>query len=658
MNSAASNGILEWRGLRLGWALDCGDLHAPAATFGPEAMRHRKAVRTQDGGWRMVWSGHPLLGDTFTVTVVWSPLEDGWSGRIAYAGLRGKLRVEAIRFPVVSLDYPAEGVRILAGQSQGWIYRFAPNAADGDLVDPHAYCSFQMAAALLGGHGLYLDHQDSRYNIKFYRWRKADGRLEYQGIHPCPCPKRRPTSGRLAFASSVRLFVGDWFEAARMYRAWALTAPNFRRRIPARKNPLREIALWLWNRGDARTVIPPAEKIAREAGVPVALDWYWWHHNPYDTDYPDYWPPREGEDAFRNSLRRLKRHGIYTQVYVNGLAWDLEAKSFPQGGRESVVVSRDGTPYAVEFNCYTHRRLGYACGEGAPFQAKIREVLQRLAACGLPGIYLDMIGCATMHPCYNPAHRHAPGGGNYQVRGYRRFVKSLRREHPGMPFSTEACNEAYLDLFEAVILLSSSMERCGNQDWIDCVPAFSAIYHGATALFGNYALPDGIPPWDPLWPPRERWKHEREWDVVYPDQFYLEAARTVIWGMQPTVCNFQLKHTEGRFTKMYRFLRDLARFYYAHRDFLFDGEMLPPGTLECEEHPMEFLQRGLFTTEAKHTVLRRTLPAVLHSRWKAPDGRKALVLINYTARLQRARFADVETALPPRSARCVENTTG
>ena len=76
--------------------------------------------------------------------------------------------------------------------------------------------------------------------------------------------------------------------------------------------------MWLWNRGRIDCVFPPAERLAADAKVPIALDWYWWHHNPYDTDYPDFWPPREGVEAFKAAVKRMNDQGIYTQVYING----------------------------------------------------------------------------------------------------------------------------------------------------------------------------------------------------------------------------------------------------------------------------------------------------------------------------------------------------
>ena len=212
-----------------------------------------------------------------------------------------------------------------------------------------------------------------------------------------------------------------------------------------------------------------------------------------------------------------------------------------------------------------------------------------------------------------------------------------------------------MDCVDSEIVLSPSYERCGNQEWIESVPAFSAVYHGGVAVFGNYALIDGIPPWDPLWPAREKWKNERDWHAECPDQFALELARTVAWGMQPTVCNLTMEHIrDARFADDYQWIISLARFYHAHREFLYDGVMLSPDGFECAEHEVRFLQRGLFTTEDKLNIQRRMRPVILHSVWQAPDGRKALVMLNYTRSSQTASYSGQNYTLPPRTAHCIE----
>ncbi len=639
-------GRLNYGPRKLGWAIALGDLKEPVTTIGPEQMKSFTCKKEKDTV-NIVWKGCEAAGDDFTVSVTWEKFREGWQGSISYQGNSSKLFVEEIHFPVVDMPFPGKCAHLLVGNEQGWIYSFNDTAPDGKLLLAN-FIGMQLTVAMADDEEcLYVDHRDTKGYLKKYGWFKQGKNLSYHGVQHQPCNYRTRRKGGQTYKSTVIAYRGTWYQASQYYREWALTTPLFKRHL--KNNPLREIAMWLWNRGEIETVIPPAEKLQNDAGVPVALDWYWWHGNPYDTDYPHYWPPREGEKAFKKAIARLNKQKIYTQVYINGVAWDLEAPSFKNGGKEALTITRNGTPRAVEYNCYTKRKLGTCCGEGTVFHGMIRDMVKKLADCGLPGVYLDMITMSLGHECYNPAHKHAPGGGNYHLRGYRKYVKQIRKENPGLLLSSESSNENYMDLFESNILLCPSHERNGTQDWIDCVPVFSAVYHGSCALFGSFALPDGIPCWDALWPPQDKWKNEQDWNKVCPYQFYAELARTIIWGMQPTVCNFRMCHTEGKFKPVYDYMKSIANFYYDHREFLYDGRMLDPQTLECEEVEVVFLHRATFTTEQSHSMRTRILPAVMHSCWEAPDGRKALIMVNYTDKTQECTFNGKKYTIPART---------
>ncbi len=60
---------------------------------------------------------------------------------------------------------------------------------------------------------------------------------------------------------------------------------------------------------------------------------------------------------------------------------------------------------------YTKKRQAWMCGEAPKFQSMMRHLERTLAGTGLDGVYMDMIACAAHMPCFNPRHKHAPGGG-------------------------------------------------------------------------------------------------------------------------------------------------------------------------------------------------------------------------------------------------------
>ena len=205
-----------------------------------------------------------------------------------------------------------------------------------------------------------------------------------------------------------------------------------------------------------------------------------------------------------------------------------------------------------------------------------------------------------------------------------------------------------MDLFDSVIALDPSAERQNCTPQWNYVPAFSAVYHGILPTFGSYALPDGIPPFDPLWPTDGKLEKERDWITLYPLQFQIELARGILWGQQPMAANLTMENLSNpQVRPLYDFLCRSAKFYHTHRDFLFDGEMLDPETLECDIVEVSFNQRMIFTKEAQLRSVTKSLPAVLHSRWRAKDGRELLVLCNYTTEPRTATWRNRSFRLPP-----------
>jgi hypothetical protein len=285
----------------------------------------------------------------------------------------------------------------------------------------------------------------------------------------------------------------------------------------------------------------------KETGLKVALDWYWWHGIPYDTSFPYFWPPRDGVENFRASVGRMRKAGAFVQTYTNGASWDCDDPRWAEGGQESVVVQADGENFSKMYNVFTRRRLARMCGEAPKFQKIIRTLERNLRESGLDGVYMDQITCGAHSPCYNPLHSHAPGGDALEM-NIRSYVQSVRDENPGFILSSEATSETYFDLFEASIMLYSSWERFGKGSLPEHepVPAVSVIYRGANVLFGSFATPGGAPAWDPLWGKRP--DSEAEVDAIvskYTDQFAVEFARGIIWGIQPLVHNFTMKDVKN-----------------------------------------------------------------------------------------------------------------
>ena len=625
------------------------------------------------GALRIVWRGHPLCGAAFAATAELTPTPegDGWSYSFRYEGNASGLAVEFIDFPVLTVPR-TDATALFVPRHSGLLLRprwrdLAPGAV---VAEDHA-TGLHFLAALDGADvSWYLDQRgDARLRpcralvgngINRISQNPVDrvgtATLAFRYAPQIVAGNR--VAGELPFDGTIRLFRGDWFAAAEIYRRWAWEQPWAKAAFARPRGRLRDIAIWFWNRGGAEEVAPPVERFAAQTGLPVALDWYWWHKIPYDAGYPHFWPPREGAEAFAATVRRLVAEGVFVQPYTNGISWDKFAPAWETEGSFDSVVETDGEKPGDRYNAFLPSCFGVMCGEAPHFHARMRDLARRLRGCGVSGLYLDQIGCCGYRICRNPDHAHAPGGGTAVVEGYRRMLRDIAADNPGLLLSTEEAPESYLDLVESFITLFHAEERMGlpPSPEAEAVPAFTAVYHGAITAYGSYAMIDGIPPWDEAWPDDEsRWTEEKPWEALYPDQFAFEFARGVAMGLQPTVHQLRMRHFDDpRYAANLAFVVDTAAFYYENRDFLHDGTMCAPGVLDCARRPVDLFVRGIYTKPGEGRAVRRpAAPAVFHAVWRAPDGRLAATLCNWTREPQpfalRTPDLAVSGTLPARS---------
>jgi len=574
-------------------------------------------------------------------TVQWRLAEGLLQGSLSVADLPDAVRIRDLTIPDLTFAWTdPRATSLIVPQDLGWVLHEAAANLFRERADftTDAF-EFQCFGWVEGEHGLYLDTRDAEGWVKQWCFSPA-GERQLRIRATCVAPVHAvPASGfTLPYRISLGGFSCDWYDLGRIYRRWALERPWAARGPEQRRDSyFADIACWLWNRGHSSRVAPPSRELARRIGAPVALDWYWWHQHGYDTEYPDYFPPREGAEAFMQAVTDLQAADVRVQVYTNGVTCDMDGGSWEPVGPRATVVLEDGQFQSFAFNTFTKHRLAYACGASEEWRDVMVEVVAKARALGLDGLYLDMIGATGGYQaCYSREHGHAPGGGCYGTEGFRALFQRVRAEHPGFALSTECTRENYMDLVEGYILLCTSAERWGWREKYGCpaelVPLYPSIYHGRSVCFGNYAFLDGIPPFDDLWPPEFRPDPaaEKDWHALCPDQFAFELARTVAFGCQPMVCNLtQAQLDDAALRGDVAFLVETAQFYYRHREHLLWGEMLPPGELSCETHEIRFLRRFIFTAPDQETIVEAPRPDVLHSAWTAPDGASLLVLINH-----------------------------
>ena len=318
--------------------------------------------------------------------------------------------------------------------------------------------------------------------------------------------------GGRAVLRSIR---DDWYDGAMVYRDFVRKEAKWYPRDKMDENgrtdtPLwfKEHSLWAMYRVNPDEMIPAMQKLRDAFGVPAAVHWYYWHKNPYDNDYPHFFP----RPGFHEAVAEMQKdHDIYIMPYTNGLLWDsrdrgLEDWLFTKEALPGVVKKEDGSAlihsYGSKESDGSDVKLGHMCPATNVWQNKVREnTLRLLNTCGTQAVYIDQVAAAIPELCFDRTHGHPLGGGHWWSDGYTKMLTriraDMRKEVPDFPFceevkqrlqsnpnalkdrvlTTECTGETSLNIVDGFLTWHHQLE---NQ-----VPAFSAVYGGAIQQIGR-----------------------------------------------------------------------------------------------------------------------------------------------------------------------------
>jgi hypothetical protein len=287
-----------------------------------------------------------------------------------------------------------------------------------------------------------------------------------------------------------QLLRGDWFDAAQIYRAWVRQEAKWFPKLGAEgreDTPLwmRELPVWVQAWGPPETAVPAIEGFEKAIRLPFGVHWYKWHQNPFDNDYPHYFPPNDG---FADAVRKLQAGQAHIMPYINGRLWDTHDKGaedfeFTKLALPAVTKQEDGKPFVEEYGSKeadgSPVRLGVMCPSTKLWQDTIRSIVLRLMnECGVKGVYIDQIAAADPVLCVDHGHGHPTGGGHWWTESYWKMLDAIRREKPADRMVTTECNaEPFIRCFDGYLTWHWGYD---NQ-----VPAFPAIYGGSIQMFGR-----------------------------------------------------------------------------------------------------------------------------------------------------------------------------
>lgn len=590
----------------------------------------------------LVWEGFdgagaPGLRVTVTVSLDESEPVSHWG--IAVDG-GGQIQPTAVHFPRI-LPIAAQEREVLAvpywmGEKSGRARELLCGGAGNrwGWEYPGTLSMQCLAFYSEGGPGLYLASDDASALAK--RFACTGSKDEGLGLELTQLPEKGMTSYQSPYLVSVGAFEGDWFTVARRYRQWALEQPwvrESRRRTGGTADWVADTGLWIWNRGRSGGVLEPAVALAERAGMPVSVFWHWWHGCPYDAGFPEYLPPREGEESFKAAVAAAQAKGVHAIVYMNQRLWGMTTESWKAEGAERYAVKgSDGKVAPEVYNTFMKVPCASMC-MGTPFWRDTYAGLAAAAVTGLgvDGIYMDQ-ACSSL-ACFDPTHGHPLGGGAYWMDGFRRLQADIRERCAGtrqVVLAGEGCGETWLPYLDLMLSLQVSMERYKEPGAWEPIPFFHAVYHDLGLFYGNYSSLT-MPPYDDLWPeefaPKEPLKLL---DRKFSRQFRMEQARAFVWGQHPTIANFLPSQFEERAEEI-EYAVGLAKLRQRALKYLRDGEMLRPPRVDVPAETLDMSRLSIYAgQQGALKEYEAAFVPVIACAWKAPDGSMAIAVASFT----------------------------
>ena len=580
---------------------------SPCRAHGAEALA--------GGGALFVWKGMDLPGEKGAVTVR-AKVRFGDGGESLWSL---EVQNSSAAYGLAETCYPI--VERVAGSREADVL-FPRTDLGARLVKrmpwlqrPRGFASLgywpMMTAFLKGGGGLYFASHDSSGRMKTLRILPEHGVSFTTPVENAGIPGRAAEGPR--HEVTIAAFKGDWWEAARLYREWALTTKwTSKGRIVDRADYPRRIAeipLWI------NTHAMPDEAsntLARARAVfpdfDTGLHWHLWQHSGHDVNYPEYFPAQPGTEACLAYCRSI---GQEPMPYTNGRLWSTNLLSYALA-RDFAIAMPDGSPRVERYGTLTPP-LSPICPSTALWDATLNEFSLRILNLGARSLFIDQIGACPGIPCYSRNHPHPVGGGTWYFESYQRILAKTHAAYSaaGAFLTTEGSGEAWMNVVDGYLTVT--------QREPDDVPFYHAVYSGYTTYF---CTPEN---------------HEDD-----DDSFRAAQTRELLWGQALGWYHPLILEKPGKCA----IVRRLAVFRQAHLDCLAYGSLLGEVSFDGDvpDVPLTWLGRKHFYMwKVKDAPLSPTItgkmPSLLGYVWRsAKTGGEAAFLANLGAESRDVSF--------------------
>lgn len=614
--------------------LRADSFNAPAPTIETTTGDDRAEVRLEWTGAELVSSADGVVG-RFDGTVVsrivveaGSPLAQ-WQFDVRNDGGRA---ISSVACPVVNGIGPLEpdGTdELVVPNGIGMRSRNPTETGPLGTSYPSGSGTMQFTAYTGGSGGFYADARDTEGHAKRLGWVGGDAlggtpTIGYRMQHYAP---RQPGADvSIPYPVSVGAIDGDWHDAADRYRDWLLDegwlSPDdaglpawirdrgafFELTSYTRSNypdPLPELSF--------EEVVALLSEFADYLDAPLELRWRGWqtHGRKHGLDW---FPPKEGADAFEDAIAELSEKDVAVLGYLSGTTIFTYSDIWRENQARSkdwLVRAEDGS--FVEFGYgHDHPEENVLYRVEFPqegYKDALRQRIEQFARAGGSGHNLDGFPWQWVPECYADAHDHPPGfGGNWYARHSRRALRDLdlaaQAERPGYLMSGEGLSDFYLPHLSVAYYRAAAPERhleVPETEDVDLVPVLPYALGEFHAIRAATIFLRGA-----------------------PDYQRLAIGRSLVWGCIPVVTMEPIIEDPDDDLPVLDYLGRAARARskYANR-FVGRGRMLRRPDVETDVITMETP-----TVEPGETTATAWTPAVLTSAWASSAGETGFLLAN------------------------------
>ncbi len=512
------------------------------------------------------------------------------------------------------LAYPMYLGRLIKNPTSGKLYK--TNMIFRSNNSGH---SMHFDALYNNGDGLFFHVKDPVQYAK--RWLLRSDKATGMMWSVCNVPDNMrvvPQMWQVPYPIEISCFKGDWYDAARKYRKWALKQYWCEKGTIVEREKSGDLKKWFiemddWAMGAVLAITQFNKqyfdaffKEFSEFKIGVWL-LNWGHdNNKYDFPNPDRFPLTEMDKV---CIKSLHDRSIPMSAYIQTTGWSMDKPIFKNTPNAEKCLVRNYYGQILAWGTsglYGQAAIAYP---GEPWRKILVGVTGEMVRAGFDTVYMDSGNHGGFYLNFNPDFSSHTGGGNDYVMGIQKLLKEVRNEgrkiNPRFSITAESFWEGNLNTLDAVLTVNSPNFYLEG-DRVTAIPLAPVVYHDhAICYCTHYAKRDMV--------------NDKAAGYV------AKSGQELVWGIKS---GWDLVHWFYDINKENpEILRSMAydRFsaYRMALKYLVYGTMLRPPTVDYNGSRMIKWTRNW--SDEDYSVIQ---PDVLTSAWKAPDGTLGIVLYN------------------------------